>query len=129
MTVSAIAIPKLDLAINKAREARAVVELHSISVMVESYAAGNNGLFPNSLADIDCDKLKDPWGDPYRYTNLVTNSSSARQDQFGAAINTAFDLYSLGPDAGTAQSIIATTSQDDIIYANDGGYVGKASDY
>ena len=127
MIISAIAIPNFQSAIVRARDARAVVEIHNISELVIGYAAGNNAQYPNSLADVDCDKLKDPWGNPYQYLKLTGLSSSlAREDRFHAKINTAFDLYSLGPDGLSTQSLNAPTSQDDVIYGSDGGYVGLA---
>ena len=44
-------------------------------------------------------------------------------------INTDFDLYSKGPDGKSATALTAKISQDDIIRANDGQYIGRASEY
>jgi general secretion pathway protein G len=130
MTISAIAVPNLRSAINSAKNARAVADIHGISSMIIGYAAGNNGQYPNSLADIDCDKFKDPWGNPYQYLKLTSASTRlARQNQVGVQINEVFDLYSLGPDKLSAQTLNSATSQDDIVWANDGGYIGVAALY
>ena len=52
-----------------------------------------------------------------------------RKDRFMVPINTYFDLYSMGADGKSSTPLTAQISQDDLIYANDGGYVGLASDY
>lgn len=44
-------------------------------------------------------------------------------------LNSDFDLYSMGKDGNTAKPITAKISQDDIIRANDGGFVGLARRY
>ena len=44
-------------------------------------------------------------------------------------INTDFDLCSVGKDGKSAAPLTAKISQDDIIRANNGGYVGLASNY
>ncbi|HVP64288.1 MAG TPA: prepilin-type N-terminal cleavage/methylation domain-containing protein [candidate division Zixibacteria bacterium] len=130
MTVSAIAIPNLRTAMNSARNARSVADIHSISAMIYGYAAANNAQFPNSLADIECDQMKDAWGNPYQYLNLTTASAGlARVDRFNVQINVVFDLYSLGPDGLSSQKITDATSQDDIIWASDGSYIGLAELY
>jgi general secretion pathway protein G len=44
-------------------------------------------------------------------------------------VNSTFDLYSLGPDGKSSPPFTAAPSQDDIVRANDGGFIGLASDY
>ncbi len=44
-------------------------------------------------------------------------------------INSRYDLYSVGADGQSTPPLTAKTSRDDIIYANDGGYIGRASGY
>jgi len=44
-------------------------------------------------------------------------------------INTDFDLYSMGPDGRSAPPLTAKHSRDDIVRANDGAFIGLASDY
>ena len=53
----------------------------------------------------------------------------ARKDHFLHPINTDFDLYSMGPDGKSTAPLTAKISQDDIIRANDGGFVGLAAHY
>ena len=39
------------------------------------------------------------------------------------------DLYSMGKDEQTVPPLTASVSKDDVIWANDGGFIGLASDY
>jgi general secretion pathway protein G len=43
--------------------------------------------------------------------------------------NSFFDLYSMGADGKTQLGLTAPESQDDIIWANDGDFVGVTGDY
>jgi general secretion pathway protein G len=52
-----------------------------------------------------------------------------RKDRNLVPINSDYDLYSMGPDGRSVSPLTAQASRDDIIRANDGGFVGKASDY
>ena len=52
-----------------------------------------------------------------------------RKDRFLVPINTNFDLYSMGPDGKSVPPLTAQASQDDIIWASDGEYIGPAAQY
>ncbi len=52
-----------------------------------------------------------------------------RKDRFLVPLNSDFDLYSKGPDRKSVPPLTAEASRDDIIRANDGGYIGLASEY
>jgi general secretion pathway protein G len=77
--------------------------------------------------------LKDPWGNPYQYLKIYglekKSAGKARKDHFMVPIDTDFDLYSMGPDGASASPLTAKSSRDDIIRANDGGYVGTAEGF
>jgi len=53
----------------------------------------------------------------------------ARKDRNLVPINSHFDLYSKGKDGQSRPPLTVPVSQDDIIYANDGAYIGLAKDY
>lgn len=53
----------------------------------------------------------------------------ARKDRFGAPLNSDFDLYSMGKNRATADSLSTPQSHDDIVRASDGMFVGLASDF
>jgi general secretion pathway protein G len=83
----------------------------------------------NALRDLN---LIDPWGNPYQYLKLWNtpgNLSQARKDHSLHPINSDFDLYSMGPDGQSQKPLQNAQSRDDIIRANDGAFVGKASTY
>jgi general secretion pathway protein G len=52
-----------------------------------------------------------------------------RRDHFLVPVNTDFDLYSLGKDGLSQSPFTAAASQDDIVRANNGLYVGLVSEY
>ena len=129
-TVSAIAVPNLLAAMNEAKVARAVGDIHAIGVAIQEYDL-LNGQYPDSLADAGYGSTVDPWGNPYQYLNFanVHGNGQMRKDRFLVPINTYFDLYSMGPDGQSVGPLTAQQSHDDIIWANDGGYVGPASNF
>ena len=132
MTISAMAVPNLMAAVDSARVARAVADIHAIEGDVVEYQVLNpNGSLPNSLADIGCDTMLDPWHNPYKYFNHATSKGNgqARKDRFLVPLNSDFDLYSMGKDGQSSPPITAKKSQDDIIRASDGSYVGLASQF
>jgi general secretion pathway protein G len=54
---------------------------------------------------------------------------SPRLDRFAVALNADYDLYSLGGDGESAVSLTETASRDDVVRADNGGYIGLASEY
>lgn len=130
LTLAAIAGLNFMTALNQARIARAVGDIHSIGTDIQAYGLSNNQ-FPNTLADVGDGNYNDPWGNPYQYLNFANANGKGkmRKDRFLVPINTFFDLYSMGPDGQTVPPITAKVSQDDIIWANDGDYVGVAANY
>jgi general secretion pathway protein G len=97
-------------------------------VMAKYFAA--QGSYPASLAAVGMD-MDDPWGNPYEYLNmaLTNGNGQKRKDRNQVPINTDFDLYSKGPDGKSASPLTSANSQDDIIRANNGAYIGLASEY
>jgi general secretion pathway protein G len=130
LTIAAIAVPRYLSAIDQAKIARAVGDLRTIGTGVVGYAI-TKGHYPNTLADIGYGENMDPWGQPYQYLDFasVNGKGPMRKDRFLVPINTYFDLYSMGEDGTSVAPLTAKASQDDIIWANDGDFVGLASDY
>ena len=128
----AIAVPLFSSMREKAQTAVAISAIRMIEQTIASYVVAKDD-YPASLADVGLGSLKDPWGHPYRYFKIYglgkKATGGARKDRFMVPINTDFDLYSMGPDGVSSTPLTAKASQDDIIRANDGGYVGKASEY
>lgn len=128
-TLAAIAIPSYKSYIDRARVARAISEIKTIQL--ELMANEMEGNLPASLAEIGMGNLRDPWGNPYQYQNFnLVPKGFWRKDRFLVPINSSFDLWSMGPDGKSpSPSLIAKHSRDDIVRANDGGYIGPASQY
>jgi general secretion pathway protein G len=129
-TVAAIAVPMYFHSAEAARAARAIGDVRSISLEIGEYQA-RTGSYPDTLVDVGAGGLRDPWGNGYRYLNLTDpkNNGKARKDKNLVPLNTDYDLYSVGRDGITATPLTAKASQDDIVRANNGAFVGKGSDY
>jgi general secretion pathway protein G len=136
-TILAIALPLFNDALDQARVARAIGDIGALQTDIASFEAGGNGL-PETLADIGRGEMRDPWGNPYQYLNFhidPTNKkgggapAGARKDRFLVPINSTYDLYSTGKDGQSVAALTAAASKDDIIRANDGGFVGLAVKY
>jgi general secretion pathway protein G len=108
----------------------AKADLSMLLQAIERHRAANITL-PASLADVGMAGLRDPWGNPYEYLNFAQTKgkSQMRKDHNLVPINSEFDLYSMGPDGSSQAPLTAKVSRDDIIVANDGGYIGLASEY
>lgn len=129
-TVAAIAIPHFLVAIDQAKIARAVGDIHTIGTAVLGYQLVN-GKCPDALTQIGYGANLDPWGNPYEYLSFANTKGKGkmRKDRFLVPINSNFDLYSMGKDGKSVPPLTASASKDDVIWANDGGFTGLASDY
>ncbi|GMR12050.1 MAG: hypothetical protein BMS9Abin29_0237 [Gemmatimonadota bacterium] len=126
--LASMAAPNVQRVRERALVARAIGDMKAIEVEVNQYAV-NYMLPPDDLAAIERDGLLDPWGNPYAYARIagVTGGKGAfRKDKFLVPLNSDFDLYSMGPDGKSKAPLAAKDSKDDIIRANDGGYMGIA---
>ena len=127
--LAALAIPNYSRVRERAQIARAIGDIKALGMDLTDYQM-DRGSFPSSLADIGRAGLLDPWGQPYRYVRVAgSNRGALRKDRFLVPINSDFDLYSMGPDMKTTAALTANAAKDDIIRANDGGYVGVAEGY
>ena len=128
--LSAIAIPAYTNYIEKAKETRAIADILTLEKDIEAYEIINETL-PDSLDDVGRGSFEDPWGNPYRYLNFTKTQGTGkmRKDRFMVPINTFYDLYSMGKDGKSSSPLTARSSYDDIIRANDGGYIGPAYSY
>ena len=127
--LAALAIPAFSAYVERVKVARAVEEIRVIQNEVMAFQI-DYARFPPDLAEIGWDAYLDPWGHPYQYTNLETEPKGKwRKDKFLVPINSGFDLWSMGPDGKTTAPLTAKFSRDDIIRANDGLFIGRASMY
>jgi general secretion pathway protein G len=129
-TLAVIAVSAYSSYMEKARVSQAEEDLTSIEARIALYQA-TNGELPTSLAQVGDGTMLDPWGHPYYYLDFtgLQNLGEVRKDQNLVPINSDYDLYSAGANGATWPEIALPASQDDVIRANNGGYIGLASDY
>ncbi len=115
---------------DKARTQTAQADIIELSLLIDDFFA-DTGQLPGSLADIGKAGQRDPWGRAYVYVNLMTTKGNgkARKDKSLVPLNSDYDLYSKGPDGASATPLTAKSSRDDILRANNGRFVGPASQY
>jgi general secretion pathway protein G len=134
-TLSAIVIPLYSNYTKEARILKAVVDIRLMEEAIASFER-QNGRLPDSMEEfahlIDVDK-PDSWGYPYVYVKMIYDGKkkpiNARKDKFLKPLNTDYDLYSIGPDGLTKDSLDFKDSLDDVVRAADGEYVGLASEF
>ena len=130
-TLAAIAIPNYISYVESGRVARAISEVKNIEKAVFNYVADHDA-FPDSLSQVGFGDYQDPWGNAYRYLRIEggeAKTGAKRKDHSLVPVNSDFDLYSMGRDGASQPPFTAKASQDDIVRANNGGYVGLVSNY
>lgn len=130
LTISAMAVPALKSAIGAAKIGRAVADVRTIGNDALGYDA-QYGTAPNNLYELGYDQNLDPWGHSYQFRNSNNGNGGGqeRTDRFSVAVNSYFDLYSMGPDGQSAPALTSAQSQDDILWAGDGSFIGQATNY
>ncbi len=116
--------------IERTRVYQAAVDIGGMQMAIKQYEL-NNSVLPDSLGDVALATKLDPWGRPYVYVNLQTTkgNGSARKDHKLNPINSDYDLYSLGKDGLSKPQVTQKESLDDVIRANDGAFIGLASNF
>jgi general secretion pathway protein G len=129
--LSTLAVGKYAEVIRQAKIARAIGDIKAIQTDLQAIEAEDKPL-PASLALIGRGAVLDPWGRPYVYNPFPPGAGvppGARRDRFLVPLNSTFDLYSMGEDGQSVPPLNATKSRDDVIRANDGGFIGLAKKY
>jgi general secretion pathway protein G len=129
--IAAASVPAYEKYRDRVDVARAKADIRTIEQILERYRSANNSSLPDTLAQAGAGSMKDPWGNPYQYLNIETaqGKGAVRKDHKLVPINSDYDLYSKGKDGDSKPPLTAKASQDDVIRANDGRFVGLASDY
>ncbi|NIO11736.1 MAG: prepilin-type N-terminal cleavage/methylation domain-containing protein [Deltaproteobacteria bacterium] len=132
-TLAGIAAPIFGSYVDKARSAKAVSDIRTTLEAGITLYEFTHEVLPTSLADINRGSILDPWGNTYQYLNLVAGGPGvrghARKDRFLVPLNSDYDLYSMGKDGRSVAPLTSRWSRDDILRANDGSFVGSASDF
>lgn len=128
--LSAIIVPQFMDMLQRSQVAKASTDIAGMSLEIERFK-DLNGRYPNHLAEIGLDGMIDPWGNAYRYMKIegAEGVGNMRKDRFLVPINSDFDLYSVGPDGVTAAPLASGPGRDDIVRANNGQFVGPATDF
>lgn len=134
-TLAAIAIPSYMAFVEKARVASAVSDIRNIAIEIKGFEIGQ-GRLPSDLMEIGYDTWLDPWGGAYAYLPLDCTApgicigaggmGQPRKDRFLVPVNSDFDLYSRGRDGLSLSPFTAPTSQDDVVRAGNGSFIGLA---
>ncbi len=112
---------------DKAREARAAAEIRAIEKDINAYALDKSAYPANYdalVATLGRGDLLDPWGRRYEYKTFVATQMRYFGGGPESELNADFDLFSKGKDGNSDPSLADLTSDDDIIRANDGSFVG-----
>jgi general secretion pathway protein G len=129
--LASFGIPKLHDVVEHARVARAIGDIRALQIDLMAFEVQNQPL-PADLSGIGRAGMLDPWGSPYVYNPFPIGGpgvpGGARRDRFLVPVNSTFDLYSMGPD-GRSVPPLSGPGADDIIRANDGGFLGTASNF
>lgn len=129
--LAAIAVPNYLSMKEKARFNDTVQEIRDMSALLDLWCMEKDK-YPDTLAEAGLDDRRDQWDQPYEYfsvANAGNNGQGLRKDKDQHPLNTDYDLYSIGPDGRTNLPLTDSKSYDDIIRANNGAFVGWATDY
>ena len=134
-SLAALAIPNVQRLVEQARVTEAMSDIRIFASTARDHKLVN-GKYPDSFDKFGFDDPPiDPWGNEYEYLliegqfEIYPPGKKPRQDRFLRPVNRDFDIYSRGPDGETSDNLTDAYSLDDIIRANDGGFVGIAADY
>ena len=134
-SLAALATPNVQRLLEQSKVVEAMADIRILASTARDHKLVN-GKYPDSFDKFGFDDPPlDPWGNEYEYLliegqfEVYPPGKKPRQDRFLRPVNRDFDIYSRGPDGETSDNLTDAYSLDDIIRANDGGFVGTAADY
>ncbi|RLA29694.1 MAG: prepilin-type cleavage/methylation domain-containing protein [Gammaproteobacteria bacterium] len=130
--LAALAVPAYNGFVDKGKNAKAIGDIGSISVQIESFRLRSNDRIPVNLNELPGEVPLDPWGNPYSFLNIKVAGPGAgglRKDGKLNPLNTDFDLFSMGSDGDSKDPLSAKASRDDIVRANNGDFIGLGEHY
>jgi general secretion pathway protein G len=116
--------------LERVKVAKAIGDIKALQTDIDTFENENNRL-PNDLAEIGRATLIDPWENVYEYRPFPGGNppGQARKDRSLVPINSTYDLYSKGPDGASTAPLTSARGRDDIVRANDGGFIGSAVNF
>jgi general secretion pathway protein G len=129
--LAALAVPTYGRIADRMKVSQTTQDLMRIAAEVQRYRTAHDFQLPDSLGQLTGIPRKDPWDNDYEYLNFSQPGVMGliRKDHNLHPLNTEFDLYSKGPDGDSSAPLTSSPSRDDIIWARDGSFVGKAEDF
>jgi len=128
-TLVGISLPSYTRYVERVRNQDVIIDIRMIEKDIAIYKE-LQGQFPESLDHLGKDIPLDRWANPYQYTRVAgANPGDLRKDHNMHPVNLDYDLYSKGADGKSAAPFTAKVSQDDIVRANNGEFLGLVSDY
>lgn len=128
----AVAMPVYTSYTTRVRVTQAIADLGQLDMRIERFVA-DNFRPPDTLDDLAGTVPSDPWGRPYQYLRIQGAGpgvqGKVRKDRKMNPINGDYDLYSMGSDGESRAPLVAKHSQDDIVRAGNGGFIGLAADF
>jgi general secretion pathway protein G len=127
--IVSIALPSYQGYQYKAQVKIASSEIVQIQLALEKFQVVQYR-YPEFLTEINM-AMVDPWGNAYGYVNFETADGFGknRKDKNLKPLNSHYDLYSIGRDGETATNLNDTATDDDVILALDGAFIGLAADF
>lgn len=126
--LTALAVPRIRDAQEKAKVAKAIGDIRAMQADLAALDS-----LPLNLSAIGKATYLDPWGNPYQYLffddTKKGHPAGARKDRFLVPLNSDYDLYSMGRDRESRAPLNAKASQDDVLRALDGAFIGLASKF
>jgi general secretion pathway protein G len=117
--------------IRRAHNAAAMADVRALENEIVTYKV-DMSIFPLDLSQLPTGNRLDPWGHHYMYLNIADDKhwqGKCRRDRKLNPLNTDFDLYSMGEDGKSKLPLTAKDSQDDIVRANNGSFIGLGANY
>jgi general secretion pathway protein G len=128
--LTAIAVPGYTQYAERSRVSQAARDIGDLQMRIERFRTRQLRL-PNDLAEIDRADLRDPWGRAYVFYDYDEGRSPdpSRRDRNLRPLNTDYDLYSIGKDGASHKLLSNRNSDDDVIRALDGSFIGRGKDF
>jgi general secretion pathway protein G len=129
-TLSTLVVPAVHQHLQRTNVERVIIDINKLDFEITTFEK-LEGRYPTDLNELGSGTHIDRYGNPYQYLPSTSKDwkGKARKDRFLVPLNSDFDLYSMGPDGRSRSPLTAKDSRDDIVRANDGRYIGPASEF
>ena len=130
-SLASLAMPNFARVVERARIVRAIGDIKVIQQSITEFEIIENR-YPVTLNELGLGPKFDPWGNAYVYLlhdPPPKKTPGSRKDRCLVPVNSDYDLYSVGIDGESVAAFTAKASWDDVVRANDGGFVGLAEDF